>query len=156
MKLFSRISVCLLVVVTIVGCASTSSVTGRHEYKGGKIARPNHILVYDFAPPRNVPAESASAVQSACGEIAKALVEDIRGMGLPAKRRTKQSKRERAAHIKLRLTSLTVCPKCKKTIRPHRACQHCGYYRGRDVLLHDTRLERRKKREKKKEDRKKS
>ena len=86
MKLFSRISVCLFVVVTIVGCASTSNVTARHEYKGGKIARPDHILVYDFAPPRNVPAESASAVQSAGAEITKALVEDIRGMGLPAKR----------------------------------------------------------------------
>ena len=86
MKVFSRISVCLFVVVTIVGCASTSNVTALHEYKGGKIARPKHILVYDFAPPRNAPAESASAVQSAGGEIAKALVEDIRGMGLPAKR----------------------------------------------------------------------
>jgi len=91
MKLFSRISVCLFVVVTIVGCASTSNVTARHEYKGRKIARPNHILVYDFAPPRNVPAESASAVQSAGSEIAKALVEDIRGMGLPAKRVSSKS-----------------------------------------------------------------
>lgn len=55
-------------------------------------------------------------------------------MGLPAKRRTKQSKRERAAHFALSATALTACPKCKTAIRPHRVCANCGYYKGRDVL----------------------
>ena len=55
-------------------------------------------------------------------------------MGLPAKRRTKQSKRERAAHFALSKSSLTTCSHCKRKIRPHRVCPHCGYYDGREVV----------------------
>ena len=56
MKLFSRIVLCLFVIAAIVGCAS-STITSRQEYQGGKIARPDHIIVYDFAAtPADVPA----------------------------------------------------------------------------------------------------
>ena len=48
MKLFSRIVLCLFVIAAIIGCAS-STITSRQEYQGGKIARPDHIIVYDFA-----------------------------------------------------------------------------------------------------------
>ncbi|MBI4092781.1 MAG: 50S ribosomal protein L32 [Candidatus Kerfeldbacteria bacterium] len=59
-------------------------------------------------------------------------------MGLPSKRRTKQSKRERASHFALVETSLTTCSHCKRKILPHRVCPHCGYYRGREVLKLET------------------
>jgi large subunit ribosomal protein L32 len=72
-------------------------------------------------------------------------------MGLPAKRRTKQSKRERAAHFALKPMSLAVCPKCKHPIRPHRVCANCGYYRGKDMLHLKERAERHAKRHKRKE-----
>lgn len=55
-------------------------------------------------------------------------------MGLPAKRRTKQSKRERASHFALVEANLTTCSHCKRKILPHRVCPYCGYYRGREVL----------------------
>ena len=55
-------------------------------------------------------------------------------MGLPAKRRTKQSKRERAAHFALKTFTLTTCSHCKRKIRPHQVCPHCGYYQGREVV----------------------
>ena len=61
-------------------------------------------------------------------------------MGLPAKRRTKQSKRERASHFALRQPGVVACSHCKKLILPHRVCPHCGYYRGRDVLRLETKL----------------
>jgi hypothetical protein len=98
----------LFVIVAVVGCTS-STITSRHEYKGEKIARPDHIIVYDFAAtPADVPAESAiagqytehstpqTAEQIATGrkvgaEIAKVMVEDIRGMGLPAERASNQT-----------------------------------------------------------------
>jgi hypothetical protein len=108
MKLFNRIVLCLFVVVAIVGCAS-STITSRQEYQGGKIARPDHIIVYDFAAtPDDVSADSAiagqytehitpqTADQIATGrrvgaEIAHVLVEDIRGMGLPAEQAASQT-----------------------------------------------------------------
>jgi len=108
MKLFSRIVLCLLVIATIVGCAS-STITSRQEYQGGKIARPEHIIVYDFAAtPADVPSDSAvagqttehstpqTAEQIAAGrqvgaEIAQVLVQEIQGMGLPAERGSSQT-----------------------------------------------------------------
>jgi len=107
MKLFSRIVLCLFVIVAIVGCAS-STITSRQEYKGGKIARPDHIIVYDFVTsPADVPAESAIAGQytnmpqteeqiengrQMGAEIAKDLVGYIQSMGeLPAEPASNQS-----------------------------------------------------------------
>ncbi|MGH7148668.1 MAG: DUF4410 domain-containing protein, partial [Nitrospiraceae bacterium] len=63
MKTRSRIVSCLFALVVVAGCASTE-VTERHEYKGGKIPRPAHIWVYDFAAtPAEIPAGSALAGQ---------------------------------------------------------------------------------------------
>ena len=98
----------MFVIAAIVGCAS-STITSRQEYQGGKIARPDHIIVYNFAATSaDVPAESAiagqysehgtpqTAEQIAVGrqvgaEIATVLVEDIRSMGLPAERASSQT-----------------------------------------------------------------
>ena len=108
MKSHSRIVLCLFALVVVAACASTK-VTERQEYKGGKIPRPTHIWVYDFAAtPAEVPAESALAgkqvehpapqtpEQIATGrqlgeQIATQLVEEIRGMGLPAKRASSET-----------------------------------------------------------------
>ena len=104
----TRIAFCMLTLVVVAGCASTE-VSNRHEYRGGKVPRPGHIWVYDFAAtPAEIPAESAlagkptehatpqTAEQIATGrqvgaEIATQLVEEIRGMGLPAKRASSQT-----------------------------------------------------------------
>jgi hypothetical protein len=93
------------------GCASTE-VTSRQEYQGGKIPRPAHIWVYDFAAtPTEVPSESAlagkpiehptpqTAEQIAMGRqvgeaIASQLAEEIRGMGLPAEQASIRAKPE--------------------------------------------------------------
>jgi len=77
-------------------------------------------------------------------------------MGLPAKKRTKQSKRERAAHFALKKKQLGVCSKCKKPVLPHHICKFCGYYKGQDILLLDVKAERKKKKAKKKEDKAKN
>jgi large subunit ribosomal protein L32 len=55
-------------------------------------------------------------------------------MGLPGHRRTSSHKRRRAAHFALTEQTLQKCPKCGKPIMPHRACQNCGMYKGRQVL----------------------
>jgi hypothetical protein len=90
----------LLAVVVVAGCASTE-ITERQRYEGAKLARPDRIIVHDFtADPADVPPESAFAAQIggavtpppqqvALGhklgaQVAKELVADLRGMGLPA------------------------------------------------------------------------
>ncbi|MFZ4703136.1 MAG: DUF4410 domain-containing protein, partial [Candidatus Methylumidiphilus sp.] len=99
----------LFFLILLVGCAS-SHVASRQEYKGAKIARPEHILVYDFAATSaDVPTDSAmagqyaefsspqtaqqvSAGQQAGAEIAQILTGEIRKMGLPAEQATALSK----------------------------------------------------------------
>jgi hypothetical protein len=85
----------------MAGCASTK-VTGRDESAVGKLPRPAHIWVYDFAAtPSDVPDESALAGQHSehsspqtaehiktgrqlGAEIEAQLVKQIRGMRMPA------------------------------------------------------------------------
>ncbi len=55
-------------------------------------------------------------------------------MGLPGHRRTSSHKRRRAAHFGLKKGHFTECSHCHRAIAPHRACPHCGYYKGRLVL----------------------
>lgn len=93
----------LFAVVVLAGCAS-SSITARQEYEGGRIARPDRIIVHDFAATRaDVPAESAIASRYADhstpqtaeqietghqlgAQVARELVAEIQDMGLPAVR----------------------------------------------------------------------
>lgn len=101
MKLLCRAAPCLFVLFFLVGCAS-STVTARQPYVGDKIARPDRIIIPDFAAtPADVPAESAIAGRHAehrtpqtpeqietgrklGAQVAKELVAEIRDMGLPA------------------------------------------------------------------------
>jgi hypothetical protein len=92
----------LLAVVVVAGCASTD-ITERQRYEGEKLARPDRIIVHDFtANPAEVPPESPFAAQMAGAgaptpeqlevgrklgaEVARRLVSDLQGMGLPAVR----------------------------------------------------------------------
>jgi large subunit ribosomal protein L32 len=55
-------------------------------------------------------------------------------MGLP-KRRTSSSKRDkRRAHDALSAPHVIACPQCGEQTVRHRACPHCGTYRGRQVV----------------------
>ena len=104
-----KIAFCLFMLVPVAGCASTK-VADRQEYMGGKIPRPAHIWVYDFAAtPAEVPTESAltgehsahpapqTAEQIATSRevgnaVAAQLVQEIRDMGLPAERASSGTK----------------------------------------------------------------
>lgn len=55
-------------------------------------------------------------------------------MGLPAKQRTRTSKRQRASHFALKTPPTTKCGQCGAFNKPHRACAKCGFYRGRRVI----------------------
>jgi hypothetical protein len=103
MKSRVPIAASLLALIAILGCASTK-VTDREAYQGRRLARPDRILVHDFAAtgadlpewseahdhyaapsaPRTV-AEIATGRELGA-QVAAELVADIREMGLPAVR----------------------------------------------------------------------
>ena len=101
MKSFSRAALCVFALVTLAGCASTK-VSGSRNYQGERLARPDRIIVHDFAAtPADIPAWSAAVGRHAApstpqtaeaietgrnlgAEVAKQLVAEIRDMGLPA------------------------------------------------------------------------
>ncbi len=104
MKALSPVVLWLFVAVVVTGCAS-SDVTERRSYAGDeKIARPNSIIVYDFAAsPADVWSDSAIAHRYARhstpqtmeeievgrklgAQVAQQLVAEVRNMGLPAVR----------------------------------------------------------------------
>ena len=55
-------------------------------------------------------------------------------MGVPKGRRTKSKQGSRRSHIKLLVPFLSRCKECGKPVLPHRACENCGFYKGRRVL----------------------
>jgi large subunit ribosomal protein L32 len=55
-------------------------------------------------------------------------------MAVP-KRRTSRTKRDkRRAHDALGRASWITCPSCSEPMLRHRACAHCGEYRGRQIV----------------------
>ena len=101
MKALSRAAPWVFALLVLAGCASTK-VTERQAYTGEKLARPDRIIVYDFAAtPDEVHAESALPAATAGAatpqtpkdieegrklgaEVARQLVVDLQNMGLPA------------------------------------------------------------------------
>ncbi len=55
-------------------------------------------------------------------------------MAVPFRRTSKTKKRMRRTHLKKEVGALTSCPECGATIRPHRACTKCGYYKDEKVI----------------------
>jgi len=57
-------------------------------------------------------------------------------MPLP-KRKHSRSRRDkrRSANSKLELGSFSTCSHCKKQVLPHRVCPHCGYYKGKPIIV---------------------
>jgi len=52
----------------------------------------------------------------------------------PKRRHSKARRDRRRAHDALARPATSLCPNCGEVKQPHRACGHCGQYRGRDVI----------------------
>ena len=55
-------------------------------------------------------------------------------MPVPKRRTSKRVKNQSRSHDGLTKPQWSTCSNCGETVLPHRACAHCGFYRGRAVL----------------------
>jgi len=67
-------------------------------------------------------------------------------MPVPKKRHSniRQGKR-RFSNYRLKAGSLSRCTQCGAPVLPHRACEACGYYQGRQVMKIKEKKEKKKK-----------
>jgi len=55
-------------------------------------------------------------------------------MALPKRRQSSAKQAKRRTHWKLEEPNLSKCTQCGRRKMPHKACPHCGYYKGRQVV----------------------
>lgn len=66
-------------------------------------------------------------------------------MALPKRKHSKSRRdKRRSANSKMYAANLSVCSQCKKLMMPHRVCPHCGYYKGKPVVVIKTKEEKKK------------
>ena len=58
-------------------------------------------------------------------------------MAVPKRRTSRAKRRTRRSHDSLPAPARSVCPTCQEPKLPHRVCQSCGSYRGREVIQTD-------------------
>lgn len=55
------------------------------------------------------------------------------------KRRTSKSRRDkRRTHDSITMPATTTCTNCGATRRPHRVCDSCGWYAGKEAVAVDS------------------
>ena len=55
-------------------------------------------------------------------------------MAVPKRKTSKMKKRHRKAANRYKGVQINLCPACEVPIVPHRACEACGMYNGKQVL----------------------
>ncbi|HJO30335.1 MAG TPA: 50S ribosomal protein L32 [Acidobacteriota bacterium] len=58
-------------------------------------------------------------------------------MALPKKRHSRARRDRRRANDGLSVPGRSKCSNCDRDKTPHRVCPHCGYYKGRVVVVSD-------------------
>ncbi|MGA2987321.1 MAG: 50S ribosomal protein L32 [Terriglobia bacterium] len=56
-------------------------------------------------------------------------------MANPKRRHSKARKNRRRSHDHLAMPAIAECPHCHESKMPHHVCPHCGYYKGKEVIL---------------------
>ncbi|QMU56241.1 MAG: 50S ribosomal protein L32 [Candidatus Mycalebacterium zealandia] len=55
-------------------------------------------------------------------------------MAVPKRKTSTSKSRKRRTHYKAQTPASSMCPQCNEKMPPHRACPHCGYYKGRTFM----------------------
>jgi len=72
--------------------------------------------------------------------------------GVQTQRHTKGKRNRRRSHLALKKTFLAVCAKCGRPVLPHRICDYCGFYDGKEVIDVMAKLTKKEKKRRKKEE----
>jgi len=72
-------------------------------------------------------------------------------MPVPKQRHTKSRRNKRRSHHALKKQEISVCPKCGEPVLPHRLCQNCGTYAGKEIIDVIDKIDKKKKKKKEKE-----
>lgn len=56
-------------------------------------------------------------------------------MAVPRNRMSNARKNSRRAHDAKKTTALSKCSNCAALTPPHKVCQSCGYYAGKEVSI---------------------
>ncbi|MEX0833302.1 MAG: 50S ribosomal protein L32 [Actinomycetota bacterium] len=55
-------------------------------------------------------------------------------MATPKRKKSRAKSRQRAANWKAEPAAFAECPQCHQPKLPHRVCENCGYYAGRQAV----------------------
>ena len=55
-------------------------------------------------------------------------------MAVPKKRKSHSATRKQRSHDALKPVYWSTCPQCRELKLPHRVCDSCGFYRGKEVI----------------------
>ena len=72
-------------------------------------------------------------------------------MPVPKQRHTKSRRNRRRSHHALKKKAFSTCPKCKEIVLPHRLCQNCGTYKGKEMIDVLSKLNKKERKKKEKE-----
>lgn len=63
-------------------------------------------------------------------------------MAVPFRRVSKTRKRMRRTHYKIDGPEVTKCSNCGESLKPHRVCVACGFYKGKQVITKKTKKDK--------------
>lgn len=55
-------------------------------------------------------------------------------MATPKRKKSRAKSRQRAANWKAEAATFAECPQCHQPKLPHRVCENCGYYAGKQAV----------------------
>ncbi len=55
-------------------------------------------------------------------------------MAVPKRKTSSSKSKKRRTHYKTASPATSMCPECNEKMHPHRACPHCGHYKGRNFI----------------------
>jgi len=55
-------------------------------------------------------------------------------MAVPKGKVSRSRRDKRRANWKLKVPGMVECPQCHEYVMPHRVCNTCGYYKGKEIF----------------------